>query len=365
MAGNEVVVENETNVDTAVTVESLVVPAAVFTATLGCNWTRLPDFVTELDARNSKKLVMGLLQERGIELVPGRIVKGVLYRGEYAVAFSLQQVTGWDQAGRDADYYACAFIKDDLIGKIDFERLLQHDYFVRPVEDPRAEIDCSGMIVSEVSYERCLNLFNAIHGEGFDWRELGVLLHFAGVAASQWLMASVSIGKNSITYSKCENWDEAVVSRVRSTLLSSYEPANNQESGDGDLPDDGVLQVTGDEEKSRSEPVGVQSADVCNLQQEEYLQEEAYRQELQQQNEELKSEKTGLAMKVRQLERDSGLFRSQLKEQGQQYLELDEKYKQAKKENGDLKLMMVVIGLLAFLLGMCVMAVISVLVKMI
>ena len=252
MAENEVVCENETNVDTSVTVEPLVVPAAVFTATLGCNWTRLPDFVTELDARNSKKLVVGLLQERGIELVPGRIVKGVLYRGEYAVAFSLQQVTGWDQAGRDADYYACAFIKDDLIGKIDFERLLQHDYFNCPVEEPKDKIDCTDMVCGEFSHTRCLSLFNAIHKEVFDWGALGMLLPYAKSAASRWLMVSMRTNSNAnaTCYADCEGWDEEVVSQVRNALSMPDRYEHEDEAPDAEGDADGGAEDSVSEESA-------------------------------------------------------------------------------------------------------------------
>lgn len=369
MAENDVVGENENSVDASAAVEPLVVPAAVFTATLGCNWTRLPDFVTELDARNSKKLVMGLLQKRGIELVPGCIVKGVLYRGEYAVAFSLQQVTGWDQAGRDADYYACAFIKDDLIGKIDFERLLRHDYFNRPVEEPKDKIDCTDMVCGEFSHARCLNLFNAIRQEVFDWGALGMLLPYAKSAASRWLVASVRTDCNATatSYADCEGWSEEVVSQVRNSLTVQNEIVNTPQEADVDAGADGDGPVRDSSEGAESESSGVETLDYWRRECEKW--EAYYKQEEQRWKEETsrhEQEKDGL---VREKKSQLEQFTSCLRDQENSCRSWKQKCEQVEAQKAaiesDARFKVVVVGGLAFLIGICAMAVISFLVKMI
>lgn len=372
MAENEVVVENETNVDTVVTEEPLVVPAAVFTATLGCNWTRLPDFVTELDARNSKKLVMGLLQKRGIELVPGCIVKGVLYRGEYAVAFSLQQVTGWDQAGRDADYYACAFIKDDLIGKIDFERLLRHDYFNRPVEEPMDKIDCTDMVCGEFSHARCLNLFNAIRQEVFDWGALGMLLPYAKSAASRWLVASVRTDCNATatSYADCEGWSEEVVSQVRNSLTVQDEPANKPQEADVETVVDGDGAVTDSSESAEADSSDVETLDdlrqACARWQTYCEQLKSSVECWEKKASRHEQEKNDLEAKNSDLQkRLEGKEREFINLQKMDEIALQQLNAQKAAIESDARFKVVVVGGLAFLIGICAMAVISFLDKLI
>lgn len=185
----------------------MLVPVAVYTANLGCAWTRLPDFVSEVEARNGRKAVASVLRDHDIELQTGDMVRGVLYEGKYAVAFSWQKVEDWDQAGRDADYYACAFVPRDLLGKIDFGALLQHAFFAQPVKSPPDRIDCTDMKCGAVPDERgrqALENLRANRCAEPDWAAFGPALSLEGASASRWFVVSVQAANGVSCYSKCD-----------------------------------------------------------------------------------------------------------------------------------------------------------------
>ena len=125
------VTENFAKQDVQVTRRvELQIPVAVFTAHRGYDWSKLPDFVSRDEADSLFEKVMSVKTTYCDDLLPyGDSFKGVLYEGKYAFAFRLMTAEKWDQAKRDSNYCACAFIPHDMLKDVDFERLLDMVFF--------------------------------------------------------------------------------------------------------------------------------------------------------------------------------------------------------------------------------------------
>lgn len=169
---------NSYNVDLAPMQKMLSVPVAVFTATYGYGWSQLPNWMSEREADNLYEIISKKVTNSGLELSNGDILEGVIYNQNYALVFRLMQVKKWDQANRDANYCACAFVSQEEIGHLDFAELIKMPYFNEPSRNPRAEMNCNIINYDE---ELRLELDKAIEElyagvQNVDWRLIGPLL---------------------------------------------------------------------------------------------------------------------------------------------------------------------------------------------
>lgn len=126
--------------------EELRIPVAVYTATVGHGWSKLPKDFGRDDARDLWKKIRRKVKEIVGDNLLGEIaygdkLEGVLYEGdEYAYAFKLQKVENWDQSSRGADYCACAFVSNKYFSRVGFQKLLEDTYFTEPRHTPASEI---------------------------------------------------------------------------------------------------------------------------------------------------------------------------------------------------------------------------------
>ena len=185
--GNEMPQSERTTVVREV---SLKIPVAVFTAKRGYDWTQLPDFVAQDEADALFERVMSLLSNYCVDLSVHDIFKGVIYEGKFAFAFCLQKAEKWDQANRNANYCACAFVTNECLADVDFERLLDNEYFTIPNHNPTAVLDYVDIdYIDPVRNDWEPIIFDLKSGLkcDFDWGLIGPMLSEAGIVNSKWI----------------------------------------------------------------------------------------------------------------------------------------------------------------------------------
>lgn len=188
------------------------IPVAVFTAHRGYDWSKLPDFVSRDEADSLFEKVMSVKTTYCDDLLPyGDSFKGVLYEGKYAFAFRLRTAEKWDQAKRDSNYCACAFIPHDMLKDVDFERLLDMVFFRTTTHAPDSLLnyydeDFHCPTTDEWSSTVCNFKIGDIRD--FDWRLVGPILFDFGDANSKWFFARISSLGESKFIAEFGNWDE-------------------------------------------------------------------------------------------------------------------------------------------------------------
>lgn len=190
----------------------LQIPVAVFTAHRGYDWSKLPDFVSRDEADSLFEKVMSVKTGYCDDLLPyGDSFKGVLYEGKYAFAFRLMTAEKWDQAKRDSNYCACAFIPHDMLKEVNFERLLDMGFFRTTTHVPDYLLnyydeDFHCPTTDEWSSTVCNFKIGDIRD--FDWRLVGPILSDFGDANSKWFFARISSHGESKFIAEFGNWDE-------------------------------------------------------------------------------------------------------------------------------------------------------------
>lgn len=189
------------------------IPVAVFTAYRGYDWSKLPDFVSRDEADSLFEKIMSVKTNYCDDFLPyDDAFKGVLYEGKYAFAFRLMTAERWDQAKRDSYYCACAFIPQDKLMDVDFERLLDMDYFKTPTHTPDCLLEYSDEDFLCPSTDECsLMVWNFKLGDKkeFDWRFVGPILSDFGYANNKWFFARISSRGESKVITEFGNWDES------------------------------------------------------------------------------------------------------------------------------------------------------------
>ena len=210
---NNPVEENYVNQEAQATRRvELQIPVAVFTAHLGYDWSKLPDFVTVDEADGLFEKIMSVKTAYHEGLLPvGDFFKGVLYTGgRYAFAFRLRTVERWDQAKRDGNYCACAFVAVDKFKDIDFEQLLDMEYFREASPNPAATLDYYDEDFCLPTSAECGKVICDLkegHYSDFDWRLIGSILSDFGYANDEWLFARINTHGESSFVPKFGNWE--------------------------------------------------------------------------------------------------------------------------------------------------------------
>ncbi len=234
------VTENFAKQDVPVTRRvELQIPVAVFTAHRGYDWSKLPDFISrdEADSLFEKIMSVKTVYCEG-ELPVGDAFKGVLYTdGMYAFAFRLMTAEKWDQAKRNANYCACAFVSRDKFKEVDFERLLDMDYFKNPIANPAATLDYVDEDYTPPQNEECYSAVMRLVDGNRDgkWSLIGSVLSRFGCANIQWLFARI-IRKGDIKdVSNFGNWDLGCLENYRKEMLPSKEFPSESISTTGEM----------------------------------------------------------------------------------------------------------------------------------
>lgn len=197
------------------------IPVAVYTATMGYGWSKLPISLEEArdlwkKIRKKVKEVVG--DELLGEIAYGDSLYGVLYDGgDYAVAFRLQSVENWDQSNRDADYCACAFVSKEQFADINFEKLLEHVYFHEPTHAPGDSIDYvvdDSVAPTEEDIGDCLQKMVDDSYEDkdykFDWRMIGPVLAAFGDRNSRWWFSCLRSKGGEQICNEYGKWDKSL-----------------------------------------------------------------------------------------------------------------------------------------------------------
>lgn len=201
--------ENSTTLDGPHLV-ALPIPVAVYTANRGYDWSNVPEIVGGVD--EADKLFDEIISAKSpyfYDLLPlGDAFKGVLYTGEkYAFAFRLMTAPSWDQVKRPAYYCASAFVRVEDLDDVDFEKLLDMDFFKIPRHDPPATLDYSDEDYFPPSREDCYSAIVKLRDEGkCDWKLIGRILSEFGAECRQWLFARIIRNGEIKDVSKFEGW---------------------------------------------------------------------------------------------------------------------------------------------------------------
>lgn len=191
------------------------IPSAVYTARYGYEWTELPSWIAKAEADEWHKEINRLRESGGHELKDDEAFEGVLYRRgkEYAVAFRIFCAKKWDQANRDASYCACAFVKCEHFGEIDFGRLLKHAHFIKPSRNPEARIECGIERFEATEKELVENLASKfvqvgeVHLLDEEWRLIGFLLSEYGDGNEYYYFLRKVLGHETISEAKFGKWN--------------------------------------------------------------------------------------------------------------------------------------------------------------
>ena len=207
--------ENSARQNTQMTCRvELKIPVAVFTAHRGYDWSQLPDFVSVDEADGLFEKIMSVKTTYHEGLLPiGDAFKGVLYTagGRYAFAFRLMTVERWDQAKRNGNYCACAFVTCDKFKDVDFERLLDMPYFLTPSRSPVATLDYYDEDFHRplfVDWSPIVSNFKANGKQDFDWRMIGTILDEFRDANDKWFFARINSRGESRFVPEFGTWDE-------------------------------------------------------------------------------------------------------------------------------------------------------------
>jgi len=186
------------------------IPVAVFTAKRGYDWTRLPNFVTLEEVERIYEEVGALKSDFPGDLSLGDVFKGVILKPNFAFAFRLQIVEKWDQAKRDANYCAAAFVPLEHLADIDFDRLLDMDYFTVPSRTPDDTLRYVDEDYTEPDQDTwVVDLQNFIAGNlrDFSWCLIGPMLANCRAANSMWAFVRM-VCKSEMRYTiKLGEWD--------------------------------------------------------------------------------------------------------------------------------------------------------------
>lgn len=186
------------------------IPVAVFTAKRGYDWTKLPKFVSQDEADRLYEEV-GILKAGFLsDLSVGDVFKGVIFKSEYAFAFRLQIVEKWDQANRDANYCAAAFIPLENLSDIDLGRLLDMDYFTVPNKAPGDALHYIDEDYSEPDESTWIPILqNLIDGksEDFSWSLIGPMLAKCHDANAMWAFVRMCCKSDMRFAFKHETWN--------------------------------------------------------------------------------------------------------------------------------------------------------------
>lgn len=186
------------------------IPVAVFTAKRGYDWTKLPKFVSQDEADRLYEEVGILKAGFQSDLSVGDVFKGVIFKSEYAFAFRLQIVEKWDQANRDANYCAAAFIPLENLSDIDLGRLLDMDYFTVPNKAPGDVlhyIDEDYSEPDESTWKPILQNLRDGKSEDFSWSLVGPMLAKCHDANAMWAFVRMCCKSDMRFAFKHETWN--------------------------------------------------------------------------------------------------------------------------------------------------------------
>lgn len=188
------------------------IPVAVFTAHRGYDWSKLPDFVSRDEADSLFEKVMSVKTTYCDGLLPyGNSFEGVLYEGKYAFVFRLMTSEKWDQAKRDSNYCACAFIPHEILKEVDIERFLKMEYFLMTSYNPASFLnycDEDFRCPSDKESEKVVIDFKVGNCGDFDWRLIGSMLHWWGAANDKWFIARMISRGESKLVTEFGKWNE-------------------------------------------------------------------------------------------------------------------------------------------------------------
>lgn len=233
------------------------IPVAVYTATNGHGWSKLP--ISDDDARDLWRKIRRKVKEVvGDELLGeiayGDFLYGVLYEGgEYAFAFKLQKVENWDQSNRGADYCACAFVPIANFNNVNFSKLLEHKYFSSPSHTPESvieyDVDDGYSSPTEQEIQDCLqNLYEYDSNRrdedlDFDWRLIGPMLATCGHQITKWFFSRMESKGDVQSKNEFGEWDNSLFMKPQdneesiSPNLTTVLPSQDEEVYKQSVPD--------------------------------------------------------------------------------------------------------------------------------
>lgn len=186
------------------------IPVAVFTAKRGYDWTRLPSFTTLEEVERIYEEVGALKADFQGDLSLGDVFKGVILKPNFAFAFRLQIVEKWDQAKRDANYCAAAFVPLEHLADVDFDRLLDMDYFSVPSRSPDDTLRYVDEDYTEPephTWEPVLQNFIDGNLQDFSWCLIGPMLARYRAGNSMWVFARMACKSEMRHKIKLGEWD--------------------------------------------------------------------------------------------------------------------------------------------------------------
>lgn len=215
---------------------TVVVPVAVFTARLGYDWSKLPGFVPQDVADRTIEDIQALSQKVAGNLKPGEYIRGVIFRKDFAYVFKFHIAEKWDQAKRDADYCACAFIKKDLLGSVDIPKLFENAYFQEFSRTPAAELT-TGTVTPGGNADVLCAKARAGELKEWDWNTVGTLISGRGERNEDWTFVQSSSGGAEKFYSQFGRWIDPPPPRRPSqispdALLAGWNPSGESEEGE-------------------------------------------------------------------------------------------------------------------------------------
>lgn len=103
----------------------------------GYKWTSTPQGVNENQLVHYCDVITSVYPEG---MNKDDYLQGIIYDGSFVVIFSALRAVGFDNCGRDAKYYAAAFVNRVDWANINFDELLKNPFFHRPSRQPPQEI---------------------------------------------------------------------------------------------------------------------------------------------------------------------------------------------------------------------------------
>lgn len=103
----------------------------------GYKWTSTPQGINESQLVHYCDVITSVYPEG---MNKDDYLQGIIYDGSFVVVFSALRAVGFDNCGRDAKYYAAAFVNRVDWANINFDELLKDSFFHRPSRRPPQEI---------------------------------------------------------------------------------------------------------------------------------------------------------------------------------------------------------------------------------
>lgn len=181
--------------------EAIEIETAVYTAYRGYSWSRVPVSVGKgrMDA-----LYRMSAEVRGEFPSPEAVDVGVVSDGEFAAAFAIFTVPGWDVEGRAAEYAAFAFVPCADAASVDFAALLGDEFFRVPAREPSQAIAYSGPAASRPAVDAPGRLLSRRRIDEFDLSAAGSILAAYGPKCGKWIFRR---GRDSgVATAECGPW---------------------------------------------------------------------------------------------------------------------------------------------------------------